>query len=80
MTGEQAKWLNDNKARGFRVMGNAASGAIYTEVGMLYCDGSYVKKLSRNWRYPKIEQGAFEVGIFNPPNQPLPNPGFGSSR
>lgn len=73
MTGAQKDWLDKNKARGYRPRGNSG-GLGWTDVGMLYPDGTFEKKLSRGWRYARAEDGMFEVGILVLPETPIARP------
>jgi hypothetical protein len=73
MTGAQKDWLDARRGQGYRPLGNAG-GLGWTQVGMLYPDGSFELKQSRGWRYERAEQGQFEVGILVTPDMPVARP------
>lgn len=62
MTGEQAKWLQDHRAEGYRPLGNTPGNARWVKVGMLHPDGKFELRLGR--ARPAVRQGSFEVGVL----------------
>lgn len=64
MTGEQAKWLTDRRAEGYRVIGVAPGGHRWVRTGMLHANGEFEPKLGV--ARPSIRVGSFEVGVLEP--------------
>jgi hypothetical protein len=68
MTAEQAKWLNEHRAEGYRALGVAPGGSQWVKVGMLHADGTFELKLGR--ARPAIRVGSFEVGVLESTQAP----------
>jgi hypothetical protein len=66
MTAEQAEWLREHRAEGYRVCGQPPADGHhrFVKVGMLYPDGSFERKQSAHWRYTKAIEGMFECGVL----------------
>ena len=75
MTGEQAKWLTDHRAEGYRVRGQLGGvGSRWVRTGMLHADGTFDRTVPG--QRPAVRQGSFEVGILEV-DPPRSMPGIG---
>lgn len=71
MTGEQKKWLDDNRVHGYRPLGATPGGGRWVNVGMLHADGTFELKLGR--ARPTVKPGSFEVGVLEHSGAPHMN-------
>jgi len=62
LTPQQKKWLDDNRAQGYRPLGVAPGGAQWVRTGMLHPDGTF--ELRQGRARPAVQAGSFEVGVL----------------
>lgn len=62
MTNEQATWLNQHRAEGYRVVGRAPSGARWIRTGILHANGVF--EAPQGNARPSVGIGSIEVGVL----------------